>query len=428
MFEIGLIFVVLLGLIFLGLPVFLATLVTGIIFLVADGIPMSVVIIRMFGSINSLALMAIPFFIIAGNIILHSGITERLMQFANACVGFLKGGMGHVNIMTSVLFSGKQGSGVADAATTGSILIPAMEKEGYDKGYAVAVTAASAMIAPVTPPSIAMILYAYYTGVPVAFLFMAGIIPGILLACFQLITNSVMYRVYKYNIPTTPFSLKNLLVTAYKSVGALLMPAIIIIGVTTGFVSATESGVIAIVYGLFYGFLVTKKLKVDMLPKILLQSAITSAVVMMAIAATGVLGNVFVRMHFQAQMLNFALYTIGTPLLAVFFIMGALIIIGLFLDPTVIIAMFAMTIFTIGNALGFDPVHFGIVMILVMQLGAITPPAGSFLFVACSIGNLPLEKSIKPLLPYIGVILLLILVLLFIPQLVTLLPSIIFQW
>ena len=427
MLEVALVFAVLLVFIFIGLPIFLSILVTAILFLLFDGIPMGIVIVRMFGSINSLALMAIPFFIIAGNIILHAGITERLMKFANAGVGFMKGGMGHVNIMTSVLFSGKQGSGVADAATTGSILIPAMEKEGYGRDYAVAVTAASAMIAPITPPSIAMILYAYYTGVPVALLFTAGIIPGLMLAVFQMGVNSAMYRWLKYNIPITPFSLKNLLVTGYGSIGALLMPAILIIGVTTGFVTATESGVIAILYGLFYGFCVTKKLKIEMLPKILLQSAITSAVVMMTISATGVLGNVFVRMHFQEQVLNFALYTLGTPALAVLFLMVVLIILGLFLDPTVIIAMFSVTVFTIGNAFGFDPVHFGIIMILVMQLGAITPPAGSFLFVACSIGELPLEKSIKPLMPYIGAILALILILLLVPQIVTLLPNILFS-
>ena len=167
--------------------------------------------------------------------------------------------------------------------------------------------------------------------------------------------------------------------------------------------------------------------KFNMLPKILLQSSITSAVVMMTIAATGVLGNVFVRMHFQAQVLDFALNTLGTPYLAVFFVMAVLIVLGLFLDATVIIAMFSVTVFTIGKTFDFDPVHFGIVMILVMQLAAITPPAGSFLFVACSIGELPLEQSIKPMLPYIAVILLLILILLFIPQIVTILPTLIFS-
>ncbi|MCL2568239.1 MAG: TRAP transporter large permease [Oscillospiraceae bacterium] len=426
MLEVALVFAVLLGLIFLGFPVFLSILATGIYFLWADGIPLGVVIVRMFGSINSLALMAIPFFIVAGNIILHAGVTERLMQFANAGVGFMKGGMGHVNIMTSVLFSGKQGSGVADAAMTGSILIPAMEKEGYGRDYAVAVTAASAMIAPITPPSIAMILYAYYTGVSVALLFMAGIIPGLMLAGFQMFVNGAMYRWRGYNIPTTPFSLKNLLYTAYKSVGALLMPAIIIIGVTTGFVTATESGVLAIVYGLFYGFFVTKKLKVSMLPKIVWSSAITTAVVMVTISATGVLGNVFVRMRLQAQVLDFAVNTLGSPIMATFFVMAVLIVLGLFLDPTVIIAMFSVTVFTVGNTFGFDPIHYAIIMILVMQLGAITPPAGSFLFVACSIGKLPLEQSFKPLMPYIACIMFLVLVLLFIPQITTLLPTLFF--
>lgn len=423
MLYVAIAFVTLLVFIFLGFPIFLATLITGIVFLVNDGIPMQLIIIRMFGSINSLALMAIPFFVIAGNIIMHAGITEKIMDFANSAVGFMKGGLGHVNIFTSMLFAGKQGSGVADAAAVGGMLIPAMEKQGYSKEYSVAVTAASAMLSPIIPPSIAMILYAYATGLPVGPLFLGGIIPGILLTGFQMITNGVMYRRSGLDIPTTPFSIKNLLKNAWKALGALMMPAIILIGITTGIVSPTESGVLAILYGLFYGFVLTRKLKVSMLPKILLDSAVTSAVVMMTIAAAGVMGNVLVRMHFQAEVLNFAVYTIGNPVLASLFIMAVLIILGCFLDPTIIIAMFATTIFAVGNIFGYDAVHYAVVMVIVMQLGAITPPVGSFLFVACSVGNLPLERSIKPLLPYIGVVVLLILVIFFIPPLVTFLPS-----
>ena len=423
MIYVGLAFLVLLLFIFFGLPVFLATLITGIIFLFMDGIPMGLIIIRMFGSINSLALMAIPFFIIAGNIIMNAGITERLMNFANAGVGFMKGGLGHVNIVTSMLFAGKQGSGVADAAAVGGMLIPAMEMQGYEKDYAVAVTAASAMLSPIIPPSIAMILYAYYTGLPVAPLFLGGIVPGVLLVGGQMFVNGLMYRKRGYNIPTTPFSVKNLLYTAYKSVGALLMPAIILIGITTGFVTATESGVLAIVYGLFYGFVITKKLKARMLPKILLDSALTSAVVMMTIAATGVMGNVLVRMQFQAEVLDFAVNTLGSPIIATLFIIVVLVVLGFFLDPTVIIAMFATTVFALGNIFGFDPVHYAVVMVIVMQLGAITPPVGSFLFVACSVGDLPLEESIKPMIPYIICILTLILILLSVPWLVTVVPS-----
>ena len=424
MIYVALAFAVLLVLIFLGFPVFLATLITGIVFLVMDGIPMGLIIIRMFGSINSLSLMAIPFFIIAGNIIMNGGITERLMNFANAGVGFMKGGLGHVNIVTSMLFAGKQGSGVADAAAVGGMLIPAMEQQGYEKDYAVAVTAASAMLSPVIPPSIAMILYAYYTGLPVGPLFLGGIVPGALLVIFQMFVNGWMYRRRGYDIPRTPFSLKNLLVTAYKSIGALLMPAIILVGITTGLVTPTESGVLAIVYGLFYGFVITKKLKVTMLPKILLDSAVTSAVVMMTIAATGVMGNVLVRMHFQREVLDFAVYTLGSPFAATFFVMFVLIVLGFFLDPTIIIAMFATTVFALGAVFNFDPVHFGVVMVIVMQLGAITPPVGSFLFVACGVGELPLEKSVKPMIPYIIAILFVVVILLFIPPLITFLPSI----
>ena len=176
-----LIFLVLLVFIFLGFPIFMALLITGIIFIVSEGNSMSLTIIKMFGSVNSLSLLAIPFFVTAGNIIMKAKITDKLVNFADAAVGFLPGGLGHVNVLTSMIFGGIQGSGCADAAAIGGMLIPAMEKQGYDKDYSVAVTAGSSMLSPIIPPSIAMILYAYYTEVPIGRMFMGGLGPGILL-------------------------------------------------------------------------------------------------------------------------------------------------------------------------------------------------------------------------------------------------------
>lgn len=421
-----LIFLVLLVFIFLGFPIFMALLITGIIFIVTEGNSMSLTIIKMFGSVNSLSLLAIPFFVTAGNIIMKAKITDKLVNFADAAVGFLPGGLGHVNVLTSMIFGGIQGSGCADAAAIGGMLIPAMEKQGYDKDYSVAVTAGSSMLSPIIPPSIAMILYAYYTEVPIGRMFMGGLGPGILLGLLQMGVVYMEYKLRKYNIPRTRFSIKNLLVTGWHSMGALLMPFIILSGICFGIVTPTESGVLAILYGLFYGFVITKSLKVRDIPGILVESAVTTAVVYMTIAGAGVLSNVLVRLHFQTEVQDFAINVLGNPILVVIFLFIVFIILGMFLDPTVIIAMFAATVLSIGNAFGFDPIHFGVIMVIIMQLGAITPPVGTFLFISCGVAHLPMEKSIKPLLPYIATVIIATVLALIFPGIVTWLPNMIY--
>ena len=252
MIQALLVFIVLLFFIFLGFPIFMATLMTAIIFVVSMDIPFSLVTIRLFGSINSFSLMAIPFFVLAGNIMGKAQITDKLVNFANSAVGQFKGGLGYVNILTSMLFGGIQGSGAADASAIGGMLIPAMEKQGYDKDYAVAVTAGSSMLSPIIPPSIIMILYSFYTETPVAHLFLGGYLPGVIITLFQCGVNYVAYRRRGYNIPITPFSMKNFIRTAISSFGALVTPLLILCGIVFGLVTPTESGVLAIAYSLFY--------------------------------------------------------------------------------------------------------------------------------------------------------------------------------
>jgi len=421
-----LIFIVLLVFIFLGFPIFMSLLITGLIFLMVGGNSLDLAIIKMFGSVNSLSLLAIPFFVTAGNIIMKSKITDKLVSFADAAVGFLPGGLGHVNVLTSMIFGGIQGSGVADAAAIGGMLIPSMEKQGYGKDYSVAVTAGSSMLSPIIPPSIAMILYAYYTEVPIGRMFMGGLLPGIVLGILMMLVVYLEYKWYKYDIPQTKFSIRNLLVCGWHSLGALIMPLIILSGICFGIVTPTESGVLAILYGLFYGFCITKTLKVKDIPEILVESAITTAVVYMTIAGAGVLSQVLVRLHFQTEVRDFAVNVLQNPALVIAFLFTVFIILGMFLDPTVIIAMFAPTVLAIGNALGFDPIHFGVLMVIIMQLGAITPPVGTFLFISCGIARLPIEKSLKPMLPYIASVIIICILGFIFPQLVTWLPSLIY--
>lgn len=421
-----LIFIVLLAFIFLGFPIFMALLITGIIFIMAGGNSMNLTIIKMFGSVNSLSLLAIPFFVTAGNIIMKAKITDKLVNFADAAVGFLPGGLGHVNVLTSMIFGGIQGSGCADAAAIGGMLIPAMEKQGYDTDFSVAVTAGSSMLSPIIPPSICMILYAYYTELPVGRLFMGGLVPGIIIGLLQMGVVYLSYKKRGYSIPRTKFSLKNLLVTAWHSLGALIMPLIILSGICFGIVTPTESGVLAILYGLFYGFVVSKNLKLRDIPQILRESAVTTSVVYMTIAGAGVLSNVLVRLHFQTEVESFAVNTLGSPVLCVLFLFVVFLILGMFLDPTVIIAMFAATVLNIGNAMGFDPILFGVIMTIVMQLGAITPPVGTFLFISCGVGKISMDKVVRPLLPYMATVVIVMILAFIFPGIVTALPGLIY--
>lgn len=423
MWQIWLVFAVLLAFIFAGIPIYMSIILTTVSFMIGMNLPLNLVVIKMFGSVNSFSLMAIPFFIIAGNIMAKSDITDKIIDLSDSLVGQFKGGLGHVNILASMFFGGIQGSGIADASAIGGMLIPAMEKQGYDKDYAVAVTAGSSMLSPIIPPSIAMILYSYYTEIPVSKLFMGGIIPGVIIAGLQMIWNRIVYSRRGYNIPTTKFSIKRLGRTLIRSVGALAMPIIIIGGIISGVVTATESGVLAIVYGLIYGFFISKKLKPRDLIDILKSSGLTTAVVMITIAATGALSNVLVRMRFQANVTDYVVNVIGNPVFGTLFLMLIIFVLGMFLDPTVLIAMLAPTILSIGNSFGFGAIHYGVVMVIMMQLGAITPPVGSFLFVSCAIGHLPIEKSVKPMIPFIITIIIAILISFFVPQIVTFLPD-----
>ena len=414
---VALLFFSLIVLIVFGFPIYLAICISSLFLVWLLDYPLSLVIIKIFGGIDSFSLMAIPFFILAGNIMMASKITDRIVLFSDTLVGRFKGGLGHVNILSSMFFAGIQGSGVADASAIGMVMIPPMVKQGYDKDYAVAVTASSSAIGPIIPPSIAMILFAYYTELSVGKLFLGGLIPGVLIGVGLMVVNALMFRWRHYPFQTTKHTPNEIFLTGFRSIGALIMPFIIILGITSGVFTPTESGIAAAVYGLIYGLLVSRQLKLIQLPKVIIDSANTTAVVMIILAMAGIFSNILTRLHFQDLLIQHVILAIPDKHLATLTIMGLLIILGLFIDPAVLIVMFASTVYAAGNVLGFDPIHFGVLMVITMLMGAVTPPVGSMLFISCSIANIKLEESIRILIPFILVMFVVALAVLFIPGL-----------
>jgi tripartite ATP-independent transporter DctM subunit len=425
MIDVLWIFALLMLLVFLGFPIFVSFIITSLAAVLVLGIPLSVIPVKTFGGIDSFSLMAIPFFILAGNIMMESEITEKIVNFADSLVGSLKGGFGHVSIVSSMIFAGIQGSGVADASAIGSIMIPSMVKQGYDKDYSVAIVGSAATIGPIIPPSIAMIMYAYYTELSVGKLFLGGLIPGILIGVGLMIVNAILFRSRKYDFTRPRKTAKEILVTTYQSTGALVMPMIIVFGIVGGIFTPTESGIAATVYGFLYGFLISKKLTLKKLTKAIVDAASTTAGVMIILAVAGVFSNILTRLHFQDMVINSIVLGIPDRYVATLAIMFFIVMLGCFIDPSVLIVMFGSTVHAAGATLGFDPIHYGVLMVVTMLIGAITPPVGSMLFIACSIAGIDLEVSLKPLLPCILILFLMCIAILFVPGLVTLMAGIV---
>jgi len=419
-----LLFVLLASLIFISYPIAFAIGIAALIVMQFLDLPMSLAITQTFGGIDSFSLMAIPFFILAGQIMGKARIIEQIVDFANSLVGRLRGGLGHVNILASMIFSGVSGSGVADASAIGSLLIPSMVKQGYKSDFSVAVTATSATIGPIIPPSIPLILYGILTRQSIGRLFLGGVIPGILIGFGLMGMNYLICVKRDYVFRQERTSLKGVIVTFCRSIGALIMPLIIVGGIVSGVFTATEAGVIAVVYGFFFGMLVTRSFKLHHIPKVLIDSATTAAIVMYIIAMATIFSNILSRLRFQRLVVTTLLDFTGDPTLAVLLIIVFLLFLGLFIDPTAVIVMFAPTLSGAGAKLGYDPIHFGVLMIVVMLIGAVTPPVGSMLFISCSIAKISIEESFVVLLPFIAVLVLVALVILFVPQTALWLPNI----
>jgi tripartite ATP-independent transporter DctM subunit len=376
---------------------------------------------RMGTGLDSFALLAIPFFVLSGQLMTHGGIADRLISFAKTIVGALPGGLALINIISAMLMGAIAGSAMASASAMGSILSPEMEKEGYDKEYGAAVNITSATIGLVIPPSNVLIVYSLASGgVSIAALFLAGYIPGILTGFFLMLVAAIWAKRKGY--PTFKrSSLSQVLKTFIIAFPSLLLLFIVIGGIVAGYFTATEASAVAVLYTLVLGF-AYKEIRVKDLPKILLESSKTSAVVMLLIAASMSMSWIMSYENIP-QNLSDVLLSISDNKVVILIIINLLLLfVGIFMDMTPAVLIFTPIFLPVVKSLGIDPIQFGIIMVLNLCIGLCTPPVGSVLFVGIGIAKTSIERVIKPLLPLFIAMIIALLLITFFPQITLWLP------
>ena len=417
---------VLLLLLFLRVPVYAATGIAAIVYCWDRGLPVALVVQQLFDALDKFPILAVPFFVLAGNLMNSAGITDRLYSFAQNLVGHFKGGLGHVNVLGSVIFSGMSGTAMADAAGLGTIEIKAMRDHGYDEDFAVGITAASSVLGPIIPPSLPMIFYAIAANVSVGALFVAGVVPGLLIAVALHIY--VWWMAGKKLFPTTKkASLNQMLVSFYRAIPVLTCPAIILGGIVFGFYTPTEAAVIASVYAMALGFFAYRSLTLVKFFEELRAAFLTTAVVMSMTAGAIVFGWIMVRENFASSFVQFMLQFATSPWQCMLLLNVVLLLLGMILDPLPILLIFTPLVMPVLLNFGIDPVQFGVVMTLNLMIGMMTPPIGALCFVLSRVSGIPLVRVFRACFPFylpLGLVLVAISVF---PILTLWLPNLVFK-
>lgn len=392
-------------LILIGMPIFFAMLLApGSMLMLLDmdrDIPL--LFRNIYNGIDSFPLMAIPFFMLAGELMNRGGITLSLVNFSQSLLGHIRGGLAHVNIFSSMLFAGLSGSAVADTSALGSMLIPAMEKNGYKRKFAAAITAASSVIGPIIPPSGIMIIYAYTMEVSVAALFAAGIVPGVLVGVALMAITSVMARKYDFPIASQKATWRERGQAARGAFLPLLTPVIILGGILGGIFTPTEASAIAVAYALVLSLFITRTLTFSELPGIFNKAAMSSAVVLLLVGAAIAFKTVVSLSHVAENLAEFVLGLSDSIYILLFLINLLLFVVGMFLDAGPAIIILGPILGPVFIGMGVDPVHFAIIMSVNLTVGLATPPMGLVLFVASSVSGEKVETISRAILPFLAV-------------------------
>lgn len=378
---------------------------------------------QMLTGADSFILTAVPFFMLAGEIMKEGGISSRLIAFGQVIVGRFNGGMGYVAILASMLFAGLSGAAIADVAALGAVLIPMMVRCGYNKPRSTGLICASALTAPIIPPSIPLIILGVTVNLSIGRLFIMGIAPGIMLG---LILMVVWYFVVKRDgyKDTVKFSLSESIKIAFSAIPALLLPIIIVVGIRFGIFTPTEGGAVAAVYAFFVATVVNRELKLKDCPRIFFNAVRTSAVVMFLVSTAYTIGYLITMAQVPMQIVEVLGGLVESPFALLIVLNFVLLALGMVMDITPIILIFAPVFYPLIQAAGIDPYYFALVMVLNLSIGLLTPPMGSVLFVGCSVSKLPITKLVAGVFPFLCAELAFLFACIFVPQLITL-PA---QW
>lgn len=394
-----------------GLPIAFAMGGAGLVALAVEGkLSLLSVPQRFFDGINSFPLMAVPFFILAADLMTASGITTALLRFSNSLVGHIRGGMGHVNVVTSMMFAGISGSALADAAGPGAVEMRMMVKSGYDKHYAAALSAATATIGPIIPPSIIMVIYALTDNrVTVAGLFLAGVVPGLLLGLALMAMNHWISLRRGYGSAHAPMAWRERFKALWKAMPVLMMPAIIIAGILSGLFTPTEASAVAVFYALFIGLFVTRTLNARLIVKVLLQSGLVTSAALLIISMASLFAWLLTILQIP-QGIAAAIGSLTTDPVAIMLIVAIFVLIcGLFIDTLPAVIILVPVLAPLSDQFGIHPLHFAMAIVLNLTIGLITPPVGGVLFVMASVARLRLEKLGLAILPLLAAELLVLL-------------------
>ncbi|MCY1323025.1 C4-dicarboxylate TRAP transporter large permease protein DctM [compost metagenome] len=412
-------------LMFIGTPIAFCLGIASFATVLYLGLPPVVVFQQLNSGMNIFAMMAIPFFIFAGDLMVRGGIANRLIQFAAGLVGHLRGGLGQVNIVASTLFGGISGSAVADASAVGGLMIPQMAKRGYDRDYAVNVTVNAAIIALMVPPSHNMILYSIAAGgnVSVADLFTAGIIPGLLLALSLMVTAYIVARRRGY--PAEPFpGFSKVFYYLLASFPGIVLIGIIFGGVRSGVFTATESSCIAVLYAFLVAMLVYRELDWTGFVEAVMGAVRTTAMVLLVIGMAASFGWLMAFLQVQALMISAISAISENPTIVLLVINIILLFLGTFMDMAPMVIICTPVLLPVVKAFGIDPVHFGVVMILNAGIGLNTPPVGTVLFVGCAVGGISIREAMRTIWPFFGASIAVLMAVTYIPALSLWLPSV----
>src|SRR5680860_45198 len=411
------------GLSLLGMPIGFALAIIGLALFFLTNAPLDMLPIILFDGANNFPLLAIPLFMIVGELMGAVNLSQRLINFAASLVGFARGGLAQVTVVTSMIFAEISGSAVAGAAALGGILIPGMEKRGYARGFSAALVSVAATMAIILPPSIPMILYGVMAGVSIADLFIAGIFPGLIVAFVLMTVNHFMAKKNNWEPPSS-FSFPAVGKTYKEAFWALVIHFIILGGIWGGIFTPTEAAAVASVAAFLIGILIYKELKLKDIPDLLLRAANQTAVVMIIIAASAVVGWFLTSERIPQELATWVTTITSNPIAVLAILNVFFLIVGMFLHSAAAIIMLVPILMPLIHTLGIDPIHFGIIITINLGIGQQTPPVASVLLTTCSVGNVPLIETFPYLKYYLAVMMGILALITYVPIISTYLPSV----